>query len=120
MRGQRGHEPRLRHEPDLPGDLELPSEITVLLKTQHDGSDLGGISQISVQERQGSHDEPNPEALRKYLISTRTGLSNQNDIKIQADSRLRYEYVMEIVDICNRSGFRNVSFGPPPDLPRGQ
>jgi biopolymer transport protein ExbD len=106
-------------DPSLPGDLELPSEITVLVKTQHDGSQLGGISRISVQERQGSHDEPNSEALRKYLVGARTGLSNQNDIKIQADKGLRYAYVMEIVDVCNRAGFHNVSFGPPPDLQVG-
>jgi biopolymer transport protein ExbD len=106
-------------DPSLPGDLELPSEISVLVKTQHDGSELGGISQISVQERQGAHDEPDPEGLRKYLLSARTGLSNQNDIKIQADKGLKYAYVMQIVDVCNRAGFRNVSFGPPPDLQPG-
>jgi biopolymer transport protein ExbD len=106
-------------DPSLPGDLELPSEITVLVKTQHDGSDRGDISLISVQERQGSHNEPSPEALRKYLVEARTGLSNQNDIKIQADKGLKYAYVMEIVDMCNRAGFRNVSFGPPPDLQAG-
>jgi biopolymer transport protein ExbD len=105
-----------RPDQSAPGELELPSEITVLVKTQHDGVHDGGISQISVQERQGTKDFPGLEELRKYLAEARSGLGNQNDIKIQADSALRYAFVMQIMDMCTRAGFRNVSFGPPPDL----
>jgi biopolymer transport protein ExbD len=109
-----------RPDQAAPGELELPSEMTVLVKTQHDGVHDGAISQISVQERQGTKDISDLETLRKYLADTRGGLGNQNDIKIQADSGLRYAFVMQIMDMCTRAGFRNVSFGPPPDLgPQG-
>jgi biopolymer transport protein ExbD len=103
--------------PDLSmqGDLELPAEITVLVKTQP-GTSGGAISRISIQERQGTKDVSAQEELRKYLEETRKGLSNQNDIKVQADSELKYESVMEIMDVCTRAGFRNVSLGPPADL----
>ncbi|HLJ98081.1 MAG TPA: biopolymer transporter ExbD [Gemmataceae bacterium] len=117
-----------RPDQSMPGELELPAEITVLAKTKRpDGTQDGSITQISVQERlgtkdvvkqdPGSNDVPNLEALRKYLQSVRSSLSNQNDIKIEAESGLRYEYVMEIMDMCTRAGFKNVGFAPPPDRP---
>ncbi len=96
--------------------LELPAEITVIVKTQHDGRHDGSISEISVQERQGTKGVANPNALREYLRKAREGLSNQDDIKILADSELKYVFVMEIMDMCTRAGFKNVGFGPPPDV----
>ena len=50
------------------------------------------------------------------LRTSREDLTNQNDLKIQADSKLKYTFVMEIMDICMKAGFRNVGFSPPPDL----
>jgi biopolymer transport protein ExbD len=112
----------------MTGELELPAEITVRARTKRpDGSQDGSITQISVLERlgtkdvikqdQGSKDVPNLDALRHYLQSIRGGLSNQQDIKIEAESGLRYEYVMQIMDMCTRAGFKNVGFAPPPDRP---
>ena len=100
------------------GQLELPAEISVIARTKRpDGSQDGSITQISVQERlgtkdvikqdQGSKEVPSLDALRKYLQSVRDSLTNQNDIK----------YVMEIMDMCTRAGFKNVGFAPPPDRP---
>jgi biopolymer transport protein ExbD len=109
-----------------PGELELPSEITVFVKTEHGGSNDGDITQISVQERQGTKEIPSQKegtkpipdlkALRSYLEKARGELSNQDDIKIQADSMLKYKFVMEVMDVCTQAGFRSVGFGPPPDL----
>lgn len=107
-----------------PSDLDLPSEVTVVVKTPHDGRTDGTISQIVVQERQGSHEVAAPPGnaegpwlagLRDYLKKARDGLTNQNDVKIQAESQLRYAVVMRVMDACTAAGFRNVSFGPPPD-----
>lgn len=117
-----------RPNQSMPGELELPAEITVVAKTKRpDGTQDGSITQITVQERLGAKDIikqdpgtkelPHLDALRNYLQSIRGGLSNQNDIKIEAESGLRYEYVMQIMDMCTRAGFRNVGFAPPPDRP---
>src|SRR5712692_3000626 len=117
-----------RPDQSMTGELELPAEISVIAKTKRsDGSQDGSITQISVQERlgtkdvfkqeQGSKEVPNLDVLRKYLQSVRGSLSNQNDIKIEAESGLRYEYVMAIMDTCTRAGFKNVGFAPPPDRP---
>ena len=103
----------------ISGDLELPAEITDFVKTQHDDRALGKISLIAVEDRVKKENLETPEALRKYLQKIRGGLSNQNDIKIQADSGLKYNYVIEIMDMCTRVGFKNVAFGPPPDVASG-
>jgi len=103
----------------IAGDLELPAEITVFVKTQHDDRALGKISLITVEDRVKKQDLETPEALRKYLEKIRSGLSNQNDIKIQPESGLKYNYVIEIMDMCTRAGFKNVAFGPPPDVASG-
>jgi biopolymer transport protein ExbD len=104
-------------KPDMSsaGELELPSEVTVILKTQQSGTRDGGISQISVQERAGTKEVPSQQALRRYLEQIRDGLSNQSDIKLEADSELKYAFVIEIMDVCHRAGFKNVGFAPPPD-----
>src|SRR2546425_12077726 len=34
----------------MPGELELPSEVTVFVKTQHGETDVGKISMITVQD----------------------------------------------------------------------
>ena len=117
-----------RPDQSMTGQLELPAEISVIAKTKRpDGSQDGSISQISVQERLGTKEVikqdpstkevPDLDALRKYLQSIRGGLTNQDDIKIEAESGLRYEYVMQIMDMCTRAGFKNVGFAPPPDRP---
>jgi biopolymer transport protein ExbD len=108
------------------GEPEVAAEITVVLKTRHDGVQDGSVGQILLQERQGAKDMPNKkqggrdvpdhDALRRYLTEARNGLTNQTDIKIQADSALRYSAIMEIMDVCMRAGFKNIGFSPPPDL----
>lgn len=100
----------------MQGQVELPSEITVVVKTRHDGATVGGISEIQVQGTAATRSVAKLDELRQELEKARSGLSNQEDIKIQADSGLRYAAVMEVIDTCMKAKFKNVSFGPPPDL----
>ena len=101
------------------GELDLPSEVTVIVKTQHDDKALGQIKGINIQDKVNTREVETPAELRKYLEKLRPGLGNSNDIKIQADSGLKYGNVMEIMDTCTRAGFKNVSFGPPADAAGG-
>src|SRR5262249_7927304 len=94
-------------------ELELPSQLTVIVKASPDGS--GGIDKLVVQQPAGDVLVANQEELGKYLRKARQDLTNQNDVKIQADSKLKYTFVMEIMDICTTAGFKNVGFAPPPD-----
>jgi len=99
--------------------LELPAEITVIVRTQHDGTNDGVISQLAVVEAAGEKTLANPPALLAYLRDVRGGLTNQEDIKIQADSGLKYGAVTAIMDLCIKAGFKNVGFAPPPEATGG-
>jgi biopolymer transport protein ExbD len=119
----------VRPSASTPGNLELPSEVTVIVKTGHDGRHDGQITDISVQDTAGTTPvggeqagtvEAKLKALLLYLGKARSGLSNQDDIKIQAETGLKYEGVMQVMDACTKAKFKNVSFGPPPDLSAGQ
>jgi biopolymer transport protein ExbD len=95
-------------------ELELPSQLTVIVKASPDGS--GGIDKLLVQQPAGETLVANQDELLKFLKNAREGLGQAEDIKIQADSKLKYTFVMEIMDVCVRAGFRNVGFAPPPDF----
>jgi biopolymer transport protein ExbD len=96
---------------------KLDSDVTVILRTQHDGQLHGDISQIMVRVL-SDPDKPidSPEELLKYLTRLRDDLTNREGIKIQGDSQLKWGKVVQIMDICRRAGFKNVGLGPPPDL----
>jgi biopolymer transport protein ExbD len=97
-------------------EIESKSELTVIVRTPHDNINDGAISQISISGDQGEMTVPNVEGLERYLKTIRKDLANQTDIKIQADSRLKYYYVVQMVDACVKAGYPNVGFAPPPDL----
>lgn len=97
---------------------KLESEVTIVLKTQHDGTHDGEISQILVQE-QGETAVPSTEALLTHLTKLREGLGNKESIKIQADSRLKWAMVVKVMDVCRKAGFKDVGFAPPADLQLG-
>ena len=83
-----------------------------------DGVNDGAISAIVVQTPEGETSVSNLEALSKYLKSKRDSqdLSNKDDIQIQAESKLKYAFVIEAMDTCLKAGFLHVGFAPPPDL----
>ena len=62
------------------------------------------------------------QELQAYLVKAKAGLNNKEDIKLQADGKLKWAYVVEVMDACRKPekdggpGFLRVSFAPPPDL----
>ena len=111
--------------PNKPSDeeLEVPSELTVIIKTQAGGENPHMPHQYLVEAREGTTSPmTKKEELEAYLIKAKEGLTNKDDIKIRADSRLKYAYVMEVMDICHdpkKGGFKRVGFAPPPDFGAG-
>jgi biopolymer transport protein ExbD len=104
-------------------EVELPSELTVVVKTQQDGVNDSLPSHYLVEGPQVTTQPiPTLQELQAYLVKARSGLTNQDDVKIRADSRLKYAYIMEVMDVCSKPekdggpGFKRVGFAPPPDL----
>jgi biopolymer transport protein ExbD len=112
-------------------DDTLPADLTVQIKTQNSNDaseeDRGKISQLILVGRDGPKEVPTSPTgdelgpLLKELQAAREGgnLTNKEDIKIQADSRLRWTYVVKVMDVCTKAGFKP-GFAAPPDRGVGQ
>lgn len=108
---------------DNPGpeeEPEEPPEVTVIVRTQHDGIHDGLISQVTVLANSGETPVPTPngqlDGLVRHLTKIRDTLKNQKDVKLLGDSRLKWEAIVKVRDACQKAKFVNASFAPPPDL----
>ncbi|HEV3258222.1 MAG TPA: biopolymer transporter ExbD [Gemmataceae bacterium] len=104
-------------------EIKLESELTVIIRTKQDGINDSVPSNYLVETPQGTSQAMKTlEELESYLVKAKANLTNQDDVKIQADGRLKYVYVMEVMDVCSnpkKAGFKHVGFAPPPDLESG-
>jgi biopolymer transport protein ExbD len=96
--------------------LELPADLTVIIRTQHDGVNDGLISALRVEDRSGSTDIDNLEKLRAHLKEAHGKAENKEAIKIQGDGRLKWDGIVQVMDVCREAGFANISFVPPADF----
>jgi biopolymer transport protein ExbD len=103
----------VKKDSSIPGELELPAEVTVQLFVRRDGPRDGSLGRIVVQEKQGNKPIPDKAALEKYLKEIRPTLANTHDIRLAGDSDLKNGITMEIMDVCTRAGFTNIALGRP-------
>jgi biopolymer transport protein ExbD len=98
--------------------LEIPADLTVLVTTQLDGVNDGNISSLAVEDRAGKtpidYDKKLTD-LVKYLKEQREKSENTS-IRVQGDSKLKWEAMVQVMDACRRAGFENVGFMQPPDF----
>lgn len=104
-----------RERPDSE-PIVLTANVTVILRTQRDDFNIGLLSDVSLQDDTGTHPVGNSlDKLRKELKSRRTAIENKENIKIRADTRLKWQEVVNIMDVCHEAGFTNIGFVSPPD-----
>lgn len=103
-------------KPDPNAKLELPANLTVIVRTQMDNVNNGRISALTLQDEAGPQQIDNLEQLTAELKKRSETVENKENIKIQADGRLKWEEVVRVMDVCQAAGFKNISFVPPPDL----
>jgi biopolymer transport protein ExbD len=102
--------------PDKNKPLELPANLTVSVRTQRDNINNGLISGIYLQDDAGSQQVDSLDKLRDELKRRREKVENKENIKIQADGKLKWEAVVDVMDVCQQAGFKNISFVPPEDF----
>jgi biopolymer transport protein ExbD len=95
--------------------LELPTDLTVVIRTQRGGGNDGEISALTVQDQAGPAEVSDLKALLAHLQRAREAVTNKQAIKIQGDGKLKWKGVVEVMDVCRQAGFDNISFVPPPD-----
>ena len=106
-----------------------PPEVTIVITSvqanQGEGADeVGKIKEISVRLKEGATpivaEGADPEKmlllLQEHLRKVRETLTNKNDVLMKAERRLKWQYVVKVRDACQRAGFTNSHFSPPPDL----
>lgn len=94
--------------------VDLPVSLTVIVRTQRDNVNTGTISGITLQEDTGSHSVDTLDKLLDELKTRRAEVANKENIKIQADAKLKWSEVVQVMDVCKQAGFTNISFAPPP------
>jgi biopolymer transport protein ExbD len=101
-------------DPTIPTDqeLDLPSNRTVMLKSLPNGN----LREILVKSLQGGEQSmrPDPAELAHYLKQTAD--EGKDNIKIEAESKVKYSLIIDVMDVCKRAGYKNVDFCQPPDL----
>jgi biopolymer transport protein ExbD len=112
-------EPPDKPQPAGMDEPQVEADISVILRTQHDGQRDGEISQILIREGPDEVPVENTDALLKQLTERRSKLANKEGIKLQGDGRLKWAKIVSIMDVCRKAGFRDVGFAPPPDLVPG-
>jgi biopolymer transport protein ExbD len=100
-------------KPDPNQALELPANLTVIIRTQMDNVNNGRISALTLQDDAGPHQIDNLDKLATELEERSKTVENKENIKIQADGRLKWEAVVQVMDVCQQAGFKNISFVQP-------
>jgi biopolymer transport protein ExbD len=95
--------------------IDLPSNLTVQVRTQQDGIHNGMISALALQDEAGQQPVDNLDKLKAVLEKKRETVENKDNIKLQADGKLKWDGVVQVMDVCRQAGFKNISFVPPPD-----
>ncbi len=112
-----------------PEEVEEPPEVTVIIKAIRgdDPRTLGQISEISVQTKQGTdlirEDGADTDRLlvllQEHLKKLRDAMGNEGnkkDVMMRGERILRWQYVVKVRDACQKAGFSNAHFSPPPDV----
>ena len=74
---------------------------------------------MTVESRSGPESVKDLDALTDHLKKQRDSAENKQAIKVQGDSKLKWKWVVRVMDACRKAGFENISFVPPPDYQLG-
>ncbi len=121
--GEKRAQEQLQADPTKPSDteLDLTSDVTVTLRTQHGDEGSGGLTSLSVEGMDAEPKSlPDLNALKTYLVTLQKDVKNKDNIKIRADGDLQFAFIAEVMDACRKAGFQNIGFSPPPDLTGGK
>ncbi len=93
-------------------EVEPPADVTVVVESRN-----GGIDKLSIREKEKVTEIPeaNLKELRAKLVTLQKELGQAN-VKVEADSKLKYAFLIEVIDACLAAKFQSVGFAAPPDL----
>lgn len=102
-------------KPPPPSASEPPGnaveDVTLVVRARPDGS--GGISALTLQSVEGQWVATDLVSLQRLLEERRPDSPKGGRVRLKPDSRLKYAFVMDVLDVCKRSGFPQMSFATP-------
>lgn len=110
-------DPTLESKRDEDIDLEIQTDMTVVVNTQNQGDDSGKIAALFIENRGPRTPidyDTNLTALINYLKEQRAQ-SDQASIRVQGDSKVHWEEMVKVMDACRKAGFKDVGFVQPQD-----
>jgi biopolymer transport protein ExbD len=97
---------------DSDADLQEQADVTVVVSSAR-----GEVDSLSIREKTKNTPVAGMPALKGALTKLRGELGEkQTSIKIEADSHLKYERLVKVMDACIGAGFKSVGFSQPPDF----
>jgi biopolymer transport protein ExbD len=104
-------------KPDKNRELEVKTDLLVRVRTQQNGQNYGEISDVSVEDSGNSTSLGNDlKKLLQHMQDLAKKVDPKQGIKVQGDSRLKWDGMVQVMDRCRQAGFKNVSFAPPADF----
>ncbi|OAI38625.1 hypothetical protein AYO40_06495 [Planctomycetaceae bacterium SCGC AG-212-D15] len=102
-------------------EVDAKASVTIRVKTQH--SDEGGSIQYPIEIEGLSKDTANSlKDLESKLALMRGGEKGEksegggaDSVKIEAEKRLKWAFIIDVMDSCKKAGYNNIGFAPPPD-----
>ena len=113
-------DPMMLSKKDDDIDLDIPTDLTVVVNTQNEGKNNGQIAALFIENRgprtsiEDDEHEDKMTKLVKYLTAERAKSDNAS-IRVQGDSKLHWEAMVQVMDACRKAGFKDVGFMQPPD-----
>lgn len=100
-------------------DIDTTTDVTVAVAADRAG-EVGDIKIVEKATTAAVVGETTGDKL-KTLAATLKRMhdavgGNKDNIKIEADGRLKYARLIDVMDACVQAGYRQVGFAPPPDL----
>ncbi len=105
---------RSRDDDRTGAGLEIAADLLVAVESAKDPSNAGLISAIHVEERSGRTTVSGLADLRAHLKRAHDAAEGKGAVNVQADARLRWDAVVQVVDACRASGFPEIRFLAPP------
>jgi biopolymer transport protein ExbD len=98
-------------------DLEIQTDLTVVVNTQDQGDDKGKIAALFIENRGPRTPidyDKDLTVLTKYLTDERAK-SDSATIRVQGDSKVHWSEMIRVMDACRKAGFKDVGFVQPQD-----
>ena len=95
---------------------DLPSEITIALKSEAADQAGDGIGALTLVERSGATPLPYDaglKELREQLADIAQRSGSDHVVRVQGDEKVKWRGVVKVMDACRQAGFGQVSFAEP-------